>query len=606
MGWAVTAGAGARASTGPAAFGRGRGIGRAVASRWPLLAVVVVGLAIRLVAAARLPMHVDEPHTLLAIRAVAEEGWPLLPSGVLYLQGATLSFLLAPLVWLGRGEIGDLGVLRLVSVLAGTAAVGLTYGVARSLSGSRLAALIAGGLIALDPLSVQWSAHLRMYAPVQAAAVAVVWCFVAALRHGGDGEVGRQRARLAGLVVAFWLAVFSQVAAALLWPAMLGSLLVVHGRRLAADGRGVLLAVVACLGAPVALLAANGLLGIGSGTAEDGPAKKSWLPSFVGDHHLDGGQLLAPDFSGWAGLFAGSALAPLGPLLVVVCSGYLLANARRRGGGAGARPAQAFVLVLVVVVLYWVPVVLAALLVGEPRARYLIFLQPLGYVIVAVVVARLVGRPSVGRMRSGGGRPDPRPRSPAGERGAGGARAGAVAVAAVALWVGHLGVGLATLPRWGTWAGPSHVPALRYVAANHRAGEPIVVALPPVASLVLGDRAELRFLAGEAGSTRSERYTRRLADGRLIDYWIGMEALGSAADLCGLLAARPGAWLVADELRLTDGGWYGATISGIVAGATEEVFRSGDGAVVRRAVPVERWGDAARAGCGGSMRFYVD
>src|SRR3712207_8563149 len=47
--------------------------------------------------------HVDEAPSILAARMVAERGVPVLPSGVLYLQGAPLSYLLAPLLWAGAG-----------------------------------------------------------------------------------------------------------------------------------------------------------------------------------------------------------------------------------------------------------------------------------------------------------------------------------------------------------------------------------------------------------------------------------------------------------------------------------------------------------------------
>src|SRR5215210_6422489 len=149
------------------------------ALRWGALpCVLLFGLLIRLATARFLPLHFDEGAMLLGVHAVAERGWPLLPSGVLYLHGVTLSYLLAPLVWLGRGELDDLFVLRAVSAVLGTVAVSLTYRLARAVVGSTAPALLAAGLVALDPVSVVWSGWLRMYALEQALAVAVAWLFV--------------------------------------------------------------------------------------------------------------------------------------------------------------------------------------------------------------------------------------------------------------------------------------------------------------------------------------------------------------------------------------------------------------------------------------------
>ena len=124
---------------------------------WAPLAVgitVIVGLLLRLTAAGRLTSHVDEAASVLAAHMVAEQGVPILPSGTVYLQGATLSYLLAPLVWLGKGGLGDLTWMRLVSVLAGTIAVYLGYRVALTATRDARAGLVTAVLIALDPLRV--------------------------------------------------------------------------------------------------------------------------------------------------------------------------------------------------------------------------------------------------------------------------------------------------------------------------------------------------------------------------------------------------------------------------------------------------------------------
>src|SRR5262245_61829720 len=188
---------------------------------WLVLPVMAGGLVIRLAAALRLPPHVDEGNMLLGIQTVAARGWPMLPSGVLYIHGATVSYLLAPLAWFGWVDYANLFPLRLFSAICGTVAVYLTYRLGRSVAGSTAVALLAAALIALDPLSVLWGGFIRMYALLQVLVLLVAWLFLRALPRGdanGDAEAGP--GVLAGLVVAYWLAVFTQVVAAFLWPAL--------------------------------------------------------------------------------------------------------------------------------------------------------------------------------------------------------------------------------------------------------------------------------------------------------------------------------------------------------------------------------------------------
>src|SRR5215217_6922458 len=135
-----------------------------IALPWAVLPVMLLGLVIRLAAARFLPIHFDEGSTLLGVHAVAGHGVPILPSGVLYLHGATLSYLLAPFIWLGWGEIDDLFLLRAVNAVIGAITVYLTYRLARAVVGLSAPALVAAGFVALDPLSVVWSGWLRMYA----------------------------------------------------------------------------------------------------------------------------------------------------------------------------------------------------------------------------------------------------------------------------------------------------------------------------------------------------------------------------------------------------------------------------------------------------------
>ncbi len=120
----------------PAAFDDDLSLDRSTIAPVVLAVILAIGLLMRLTASERLSPHVDEPASVLAAHMVAQRGVPILPSGTLYLHGATLSYLLAPLVWLGFGDLEDLAALRLVSVVAGLVAVFLTYRIGHLVTGA--------------------------------------------------------------------------------------------------------------------------------------------------------------------------------------------------------------------------------------------------------------------------------------------------------------------------------------------------------------------------------------------------------------------------------------------------------------------------------------
>jgi predicted membrane-bound dolichyl-phosphate-mannose-protein mannosyltransferase len=164
---------------------------------------------LRLVASRTLTPHVDEAASVLAARVVSEQFIPILPSGNVYFQGFTLSLALAPLAWLGLADLDHLALLRLVSVVAGTAAIVLAWRLALYVTRNPLVALGAALLVALDPLSVQWSGHVRMYALLQLASFGLAWIWIDVM-----GERATNR-RLALGVLLGWFAVFTHSGASL-------------------------------------------------------------------------------------------------------------------------------------------------------------------------------------------------------------------------------------------------------------------------------------------------------------------------------------------------------------------------------------------------------
>ena len=108
-----------------------------------VIAVIAAGFLLRFSAAQHLSSHVDEAASVMAAQMIAEKGIPLFPSGTLYLQGATISYLLAPAVKFGWGDYDNLLPLRLLSVLFGTASIFFMYKFGREVTRSATAGFIA-------------------------------------------------------------------------------------------------------------------------------------------------------------------------------------------------------------------------------------------------------------------------------------------------------------------------------------------------------------------------------------------------------------------------------------------------------------------------------
>lgn len=561
----VPVGAAADRTIGPVgAAARGRTGVRWTDLPWPLLALIALGLGLRLAAAGRFAPHVDEGNMVLGIHTAAETGRLVLPSGVAYLHGATLSYLLAPLVWLGWGEVTDLFQLRVASAVFGAVAVWLTYRLTRALGLGGGAALVAAGLVAIDPLNVLWGGYVRMYALLQVLVLLVAWLFVAALGAGS----GRARGFLVGLVVAFWLAVFTQVVAALLWPALALAALLFRGRALLGPRRDLAVALGCCLLAPAVFLALSTLIGPGSGTVRE--AQTDWFPlaSFLGNDALDPTRFLEPDLRGFRQLYQSGPLGGLVPTLIAVLSGlvvgrHLLAPTvpERPGRGVDRRGLACLLL------LFWLPFLGFAVAVAEQKVRYFLGILPLGYVLVGAAVAAVADL-GVGPGRRLLGR--------------------AAAAGVVLLLVVHAAGGL-----WGLGetaaqqAEAGSFPALAYVAERAAADDWIVVGTTPESYLVLGERPTIRVFGGVLERPGSDPR---------VDNWIGWEYADSAESLCPLLTERPGTWLVLGQNRLD----ARRPTTGLVLGATDVLFQSGEGqVVVYRSLEPAAWDEAAVQACRG-------
>jgi hypothetical protein len=499
---------------------------RSVALRWTILPIVLLGLLTRLAAARALPVHFDEGAMLLGVHAVAGHGLPILPSGVLYVHGATLSYLLAPLVWLGLGGPEDLFLLRAVNAVFGAITVYLTYRLAQSVVRTPAPSLLAAGFVAIDPLSVVWGGWLRSYILEQALAVAVAWLFVRQVvpKVGTTAPEG-QRRELACLVGAFWLAVFAHLGSALLLPGMVAAAAFLQGRALLGSRRAITTALGLCALAPVAFVAISTWGGAAGASTEN----SSPLPigTFLGDHLVKSSSMPQLDPAAWIALFRAGALGGIVPWLVFLLSGLLgllvcRAFLTTRGGWVPHAQRRPFAAVLL---LYWVPVLTFMIVSTTPRARYLLFLQPIGYVLVAAAVALPWIRP--GRRITTEWKTS---------------LLIASAVSLALLLVIHLGDGLRQLSDLAGSEGATvnRVEALEYVETHRGPTDVIFVSWPPDAYFILGNQSKIRAL-GPLPTGRANR-------GEQIDFWAGWPVTNIGADPCALITDHPGAWFVLEPL----------------------------------------------------------
>jgi hypothetical protein len=524
--------------------------GRAGITILAVLFLTVVGGLLRLVAALTLTPHVDEASSLLAAHAVAERGLPILPSGTVYFQGATLSYLLAPLIWLGFGDLSDLSFLRLVIVVAGMATIWLSFRLGATLTGRASVGAVMATLVALDPLSIQWSGHLRMYGLLQAITIALALGWMLVLTRGASWP------RMVATVLLFWAAVFTHAGATLLGPAMFIAALVVYRRSLVRQWR-VLATLAASAIGPVLLMILNRVLGSASVGDRQQESSSRGL-SFVGDNLL-APLAISPDEWDWMALTRSGNLFWLVP-------GVLVAIATIAGGRhlLRHRAPMARTGAIVVLAMYWFPVVTVGLFTNSPKERYLLNSHLLGYLFAAVIVVIVVDRWRGSREGASGLRP---------------AFAWAFSIAIVAT----LTIGVAWRFQHPV-VHPDHHAAMAYVAEHHQPGQPVIIALPAVGYLAMDeeDHDDLHFLAGEQDQSRARRYTRTTTDGRLIDYWVGAHAMVDPERLRTFLGQHPDAWVVVDRERLTADWAYGGVVEDVLRESTTPIATTSGGGLVLR------------------------
>jgi hypothetical protein len=384
---------------------------------------------------------------------------------------------------------------------------------------------------------------------------------------------GRRRARpwLLGFVVAFWLAIFTQVVAALLWPVFAVVASVLYGRTLFTSRRGLTVALAVAALAPLAFVALSTFVGYGSSTTrvQHGRALGGDA-GFLGDDALDFGRLVHPALRGLGDLFGNGWLSELAPVVVALLSGVALGRyvlTRRAATTADGRA------VGVLVLLFWTPLAAFAFFVAEQKPRYLLNVLPFGYIVVALALGALATFV-------------PAHAATLGARWAG----RLVAVIVVAVLLARDASALWNMAGWGTQQTQvGYGPALAYVAAHRGPNDWVAVGSTPEAYLVLGDDGRELAYGGVLARPGSGKGT----SAAKIDDWVGWPVLDSPAAICAFVRAHPGSWFVLGANRLKSAG----AASAVTLGATTEQFHTADGYRVLRVLPAPQWTDQARRVC---------
>jgi 4-amino-4-deoxy-L-arabinose transferase-like glycosyltransferase len=152
-----------------------------------IVVLMGVGAYFRLTHLTMVSPHVDEYLTVWAAQKIIEHGYPLLPSGFIYLPGVLFSYLDALFIYLfGSSE----GVARLPSLLIGLFSVPLIYLLGKRMF-SRGVGLLAAALLAFSPEAIVWSGRARMYALQQLAVILALCSFYEGFIGGDDpGQKG--------------------------------------------------------------------------------------------------------------------------------------------------------------------------------------------------------------------------------------------------------------------------------------------------------------------------------------------------------------------------------------------------------------------------------
>ncbi len=513
-------------------------------SRPVVFGALLAGALVRVAAAMTLGPHIDEAESVLAARMVAEGGWPILPSGLVFLQGLTLSYLLP--LFDRSSDPFDFTSFRLASAFFGSLTVVAVYPLARAFGAPRWVASLAAVCLAFDPVSIQWSALIRPYALLQLTTVVLLTTWMRAL------EAPTPR-RLVGMSLLFAFGVFTHVGIALMAPGMALVTWLWYGRALLTERRD-LTWTFASFAIPAAIF-----FGINTLTGASSSGSHGGL-SFIGDHTLSFASVVNPQLDPWRALFQQAATRDFLPFLVVA-AGTVLAVRHTN--------LRTFALLIT----YATPVLLVAAFTSDSLSRYLLHIQPMSWIILGLGIHELL---AFGGQYARAWR--------------------ALAYVVLGMCLVYVFDGTASrIQRHDV--DPDYARALRWIEPQHTAGDPVLAAMTSVTWFSLIPQADVYFLAGSEDAARTGRYVRAAPDGSLMDYWSGVPALASTATLCTFLEAHPNSWLLVDDERLRSNWAFGGPMQEVIRGASAQVFKESDAASVYRSLVPAAWSPKATEAC---------
>ncbi len=541
------------------------------------LAVTILALLVRIVTLNQYVGHLDEPASLLAVDRVAKIGYPIYPSGVLYLQGAVFSYLAAPLAWV-YSESSLFHAARLLYLVLALALVPLSMKLVKSLTGSIWVAIFVGILIACDPNLIVWSVTIRPYGWLAVEVIALALLFSMLLEHGPEARlpVGR---------VVYWLPVlavigtFTHIGFWLSAPALALAGLLVWKTALLSTHRAILISGVVCVVPLAVFLLVGRFVGTGSGTGEGNLGS-----SFVGSHLFSLDRFMTSpkvDWWIWTGNFFEGEFHELMPFLIALVSGVLIVAALTPRNEASERwRAQAIGMLVLV---HWSIIFAVTLLVSsDPDPRYLNQVLAIGHILVGLAAWSLwrLAAAHLGMMR----------------------RFIQIGVVVVVFILPSLFYA-ATAAAWRMdypGGSPDYWTATAWASEHRNPGEVVITALPPSAYFWFSEKEydDLYFLAGPAEGRRAQRYIKPDANGDPGDYWLGLQSIGSVEQLCTALQEHAGnASIVVDVGRLSAPWALKGVFERVIVGSTVEQYRGANGIVVLSIVPVTSWTPEARAEC---------
>jgi 4-amino-4-deoxy-L-arabinose transferase-like glycosyltransferase len=496
------------------------------------VAIVVlmgIGAYFRLTHLTAVSPHVDEYATLWAAQKIMEHGYPLLPSGSIYLPGVLFSYLEALFIYLfGFSE----EVARVPSLLFGLSAIPLVYLLGKRMF-SRGVGLLGAALLTFSPEAIVWSGRARMYALQQLAVLLALCCFY-------EGFIGSDNRRPRYLFALFFIAaLFSQTTTVLLFPPLLLAILVRRGGRWFFKP-GVLVPLLLSGMGALATFMLNAVARLPTSIQSFFAFWPIFAKMNIYGPVVSAGERPFFEFSlGW-GLKSGFFFRefcwslPYLPLTLLFLFGFiyllqpLLSSSSKQLLRRVADFQDQNAALIFCYVTFSGVIAEVFLLVGETwrRPRYLFLLLPVYFLLTASILVR--GLAWLGRHL---------PWWKAWERRW---EMGLVVWLLIAVIAG--GYTLPAALAAATQPEPAYDQAFGYVREHWQEGDVLVMTLPAIGCVYLGD---CHYYANQV--TYKEHIV--IVDGVPVDHWTGSTLINSVGQFMQVLAENRRVWLVVDEGR---------------------------------------------------------